>query len=171
MSDAAQTAELDAFREETRAWLEENCPASMRTPMPEEETVWGGRNAQFPNPDSKLWLERMASKGWTAPTWPKAYGGGGLSADENKVLQQELGRIQARPALNSFGIWMLGPALLEFANEQQKQQFLPPIVAAPRGGAKPRPQHRGMVRGELVESAIPRDLVTFHDGDRSAQLS
>ena len=121
-------ADLEAFRAEVRDWLEENCPPAMRTPMPEEETVWGGRDASFPNPESRVWLERMAARGWTAPTWPREYGGGGLDADEHKVLQQELGRIGARPALNSFGIWMLGPALLEFANEQQKQQFLPPIV-------------------------------------------
>ncbi len=119
---------IDAFREDVRSWLDANCPQSMRTPMPEDEVVWGGRKAEFTNPDSKVWLDRMAERGWTAPTWPTAYGGGGLSPDENRVLQQELGRIHARPPLNSFGIWMLGPALLEFANEQQKQQFLPPIV-------------------------------------------
>ncbi|MFA7638798.1 MAG: acyl-CoA dehydrogenase family protein [Parvibaculum sp.] len=119
---------LEKFRQETRAWLEENCPPSMRTPMPEEETVWGGRNAKYPNPDSKLWLDRMASRGWTAPTWPKEYGGGGLTKEENLVLQQELRRIRARPALSSFGIWMLGPALLEFANEEQKKEHLPKIV-------------------------------------------
>jgi alkylation response protein AidB-like acyl-CoA dehydrogenase len=121
-------ADLEQFRSETRAWLEDHCPESMRTPMPEEEVVWGGRNARFPNPDSKLWLERMAEKGWTAPAWPVEYGGGGLDADRNKVLQQELSRIHARPPLNSFGLWMLGPALLEFATEEQKQQFLPPIA-------------------------------------------
>jgi len=110
-------ADLEQFRSETRAWLEDHCPESMRTPMPEEEVVWGGRNARFPNPDSKLWLERMAEKGWTAPAWPVEYGGGGLDADRNKVLQQELSRIHARPPLNSFGLWMLGPALLEFATE------------------------------------------------------
>ncbi|MEP2827419.1 acyl-CoA dehydrogenase family protein [Parvibaculum sp.] len=119
---------LDQFRQETRTWLEENCPPSMRTPMPEEETVWGGRNATYPNPDAKLWLDRMASRGWTAPTWPKEYGGGGLSKEESRVLQQELRRIKARPALSSFGIWMLGPALLEFANEEQKKEHLPKIV-------------------------------------------
>ncbi len=119
---------LEKFRQETRAWLEENCPPSMRTPMPEEETVWGGRNAKFVNPDSKVWLDRMASRGWTAPTWPKEYGGGGLTKEENLVLQQELRRIKARPALSSFGIWMLGPALLEFANEEQKKEHLPKIV-------------------------------------------
>jgi len=120
---------LEKFRQETRTWLEENCPPSMRTPMTsEDETVWGGRNAKYENPEAKLWLDRMASRGWTAPTWPAVYGGGGLSKEENQILQQELRRIKARPALSSFGIWMLGPALLEFANEEQKKEHLPKIV-------------------------------------------
>ncbi|HYD86483.1 MAG TPA: acyl-CoA dehydrogenase family protein [Vitreimonas sp.] len=123
------TDHLETFRAETRAWLEENCPASMRTPLAgEEDFVWGGRNYEFKHPDQKLWLERMGAKGWTAPTWPAAYGGGGLSADENRVLQSELKRINARPALFSFGIWMLGPVLLEYANEEQKKEHLPKIV-------------------------------------------
>lgn len=121
-------ADLDQFRTETRAWLEANCPASMRTPMSEEEVVWGGRNQKFVNPDSKVWLERMAEKGWTAPTWPKAYGGGGLSKAEAIVLDQEMKRINARSPLASFGLWMLGPVLLEYANEEQKKKFLPDIV-------------------------------------------
>ena len=49
-------ADLEQFRAETRAWLEANCPASMRTPMVEEEVVWGGRNQKFVNPDSKVCL-------------------------------------------------------------------------------------------------------------------
>ena len=123
------TDHLEAFRAETRAWLEENCPASMRTPISgEEDFVWGGRNYQFKHPDQKLWLERMGAKGWTAPLWPKEYGGGGLTPDQNRVLQQELKRINARPALFSFGIWMLGPVLLEYANEEQKKEHLPKIV-------------------------------------------
>jgi alkylation response protein AidB-like acyl-CoA dehydrogenase len=121
-------SDLETFRAETRTWLEQNCPASMRMPMPEEEVPWGGRNGQFPNPDSQLWLDRMGAKGWTAPTWPTAFGGGGLSKDENQVLQQELASIKARPALFSFGLWMLGPALLEFASEEQKLEYLPQIV-------------------------------------------
>jgi len=121
-------SDLKAFRKEVRSWLKDNCPKSMRTPMPESETVWGGRNAQFKNPDSKLWLDRMAERGWTCPRWPAAYGGGGLDAAHDQVLQEELGRIKARPALQSFGIWMLGPALLEFASEEQKLTYLPPIV-------------------------------------------
>jgi len=121
-------ADIETFRAETRAWLEENCPPSMRTPMVEDEVIWGGRNQVFKNPESKLWLERMAAKGWTAPTWPTQYGGGGLSKDENIVLEQELKRINARAPLASFGLWMLGPVLLEYASEEQKQRFLPEIV-------------------------------------------
>ena len=120
--------DLDTFRQNTREWLAANCPPSMRTPGSEEETVWGGRREKFVNPESRIWLQRMAEKGWTCPMWPKEYGGGGLTIDENRVLQQELGRIGARPALSSFGIWMLGPALLEFANEEQKKEHLPKIV-------------------------------------------
>ena len=120
---------LEKFRADTRAWLEENCPQSMRTPMVgEDDAVWGGRNAKFANPDAKVWLERMGAKGWTAPMWPAEYGGGGLSNAENAVLQQEMKRINARQPLFSFGIWMLGPVLLEYANEEQKKEYLPKIV-------------------------------------------
>lgn len=119
---------MEAFRQEVRSWLEKNCPASMRTPMPEDETVWGGRNPEFKHPDSKVWLDSMAEKGWTTPTWPTEYGGGGLNPQENLVLQEELRAINARPALASFGIWMLGPALLEYASEEQKREHIPKIV-------------------------------------------
>jgi len=119
---------MSEFRNSTRSWLEQNCPASMRTPMPESETVWGGSREQFENPDSKVWLSNMADKGWTVPTWPTEYGGGGLSTDEAKILSQELSRIGARSPLQSFGIWMLGPVLLESGTEEQKQNHLPKIA-------------------------------------------
>ena len=121
-------SDLQAFRAEVRAWLADHCPASMRTPMPEDESVWGGRNAQFAHPEAKQWLDSMASRGFTCPRWPTAYGGAGLDHAQSRVLSEELRRINARPALQSFGIWMLGPVLLEFATEAQKQRFLPPIV-------------------------------------------
>jgi alkylation response protein AidB-like acyl-CoA dehydrogenase len=119
---------LQDFRDNTRAWLEENCPQSMRTTMVADEIVWGGRQASFTNPDSKVWLERMAARGWTCPTWPAEYGGGGLSKDEAVILQQELQRINARPALTSFGISMLGPVLLEYGSHEQKAEHIPKIV-------------------------------------------
>jgi alkylation response protein AidB-like acyl-CoA dehydrogenase len=124
--DAA--AETDTFRAEIRAWLAANCPPSMRTPMPEDEVPWGGRNAQWKNPESRVWLQRMAGRGFTAPTWPREYGGAGLSPAEARILQQELQAIGARPALYSFGVWMLGPALLEYASEAQKLEHLPKIA-------------------------------------------
>jgi len=120
--------DLQAFRAETRGWLEANCPLGMRTPMPEDEVVWGGRQARFKNPDSKLWLERMAERGWTVPTWPKDYGGGGLSPTEARILEEEMRRLDCRSPLQSFGIWMLGPVLLEYGSEAQKQEHLPKIA-------------------------------------------
>ncbi|MBP9234920.1 MAG: acyl-CoA dehydrogenase family protein [Hyphomonadaceae bacterium] len=122
-------ADLEQFRADARAWLEANCPPSMRSPMVESEIVWGGRNQTFANQDSKIWLDRMVAKGWTAPAWPKEYGGGGLSKAEAIVLDQEMKRLNARSPLASFGIWMLGPVLLEYASEEQKKKFLPDIVA------------------------------------------
>ena len=121
--------DLESFRQETRTWLETNCPPEMRLPMTgEQEAVWGGRDASFPSPQARTWLEAMGKKGWTCPTWPAEYGGGGLTPAENKVLQSELARINARPALTSFGISMLGPVLLEYGTEAQKQEHLPKIV-------------------------------------------
>jgi acyl-CoA dehydrogenase len=121
--------ELDTFRAETRAWLEANCPAECRGPVEnEEDRVWGGRNAVYPTPAHKIWLDRMGAKGWTAPEWPAEYGGGGLSREQAKVLHSEMRRIDAQPPLASFGVWMLGPALLAFGTEAQKKRFLPEIV-------------------------------------------
>ena len=117
-------SDLQVFRSDTRAWLEENCPEGVRQPGAPIQPVWGGRKAEFPNQDSKLWLERMADRGWTVPTWPEEYGGGGLNADEAKVLREEMQRLKANAPLFSFGISMLGPALMEFANEEQKKLHL-----------------------------------------------
>ncbi len=71
----------------------------------------------------------LASKGYTAPTWPTAYGGGGLSSEQARVLNQELSAGGYRGALVSFGLMMLGPVLLEYGTEAQKSEYLPKIVA------------------------------------------
>lgn len=122
-------ADLEAFRQETRAWLEANCPGEMREPVRDEEDVyWGGRRATFKNDAQRAWFDACVAKGYTVPAWPKAYGGAGLNAAESKVLREEMARIGARPPLSSFGIWMLGPALLHFGTEGQKQRFLNEIA-------------------------------------------
>ncbi len=122
-------SDLDQFRSEIRAWIEANCPPEMRTPARGDDDVcWGGRNFVFQSEAQKQWLERCAEKGLTVPDWPKAYGGAGLSAAETKIFRQEIARAGARSPLNSFGIWMLGPALLKFGTEEQKLHYLPPIA-------------------------------------------
>jgi len=122
-------ADLDQFREATRAWLETNCPAEMRVPMKsEKDACWGGRKFVFQSPAQKQWLEVMGARGWTVPDWPKEYGGGELSAAETKVLKEEMAAIGARSPLMSFGISMLGPALLKFGNEAQKKKYLGEIA-------------------------------------------
>jgi len=122
-------SDLETFRAETRAWLEAHCPAECRGPLEnEEDRVWGGRNPTFKTPAHKQWMEVMGARGWTAPEWPTEYGGGGLSREEAKVLASEMRRIDAQMPLTSFGVWMLGPVLLEYATEEQKQRFLPQIV-------------------------------------------
>jgi len=91
------------------------------------EEVNGGRRRST-NPEAYIWLERMAERGWTAPTWPTEYGGGGLSKEEFLILLEEVQRIGARPPLGGMGITMIGPTLLEFGTEEQKLRHLPPIV-------------------------------------------
>ncbi len=114
------------FREETRDWLEANCPESMRSPG---MVTSGGRRATFSNPDMKLWLDRMAEKGWTAPDWPKEYGGGGLDKEEQQILVEEMRRINARAPLGGHGLTMIGPAILEFGTPEQCAEHLPPILS------------------------------------------
>jgi acyl-CoA dehydrogenase len=122
-------ADLESFRTEIRGWIEANCPPEMKTPMRgDDDTCWGGRNFKFQSDAQKIWMERCAEKGLTVPDWPKDYGGAGLSAAETKIFRQELGRAGARTPLSSFGIWMLGPALLQFGSEEQKRHYLPQIA-------------------------------------------
>ena len=116
MSDA-----LQEFRRQTRAWLEENCPPGARGPgfIP-----WGSNKIELET-DTRLWLERMAYKGWTVPTWPTEYGGAGLSRAEYMVLGEEMRRLDARVPLTGRGINYIGPTILEFGTDQQKAKWLP----------------------------------------------
>ena len=118
---------LETFRLETRNWLADNCPPGARGPG---EISNGSTKIDIKDSDTRVWIERMVEKGWTVPSWPKAYGGGGLSTDEVIVLLQEMKAISARPALSSFGTSMIGPTLLEYGTEEQKQRHLPRIARA-----------------------------------------
>ena len=132
-------SELESFREQTRTWLEANCPPSMRwsaegppsdllnrRPQQAASLIWGGRKQEYENPESKQWLDLMAERGWTAPTWAREHGGGGLSKGQAKVLSQEMAAIHAVPPLIGFGLTMIGPLLIDHGTEEQKKTFLPP---------------------------------------------
>ena len=121
--------ELESFRRETRAWLEAHCPAEMRRPVASDnDYCWGGRHFKFQSDAQRTWMQKMGERGWTVPTWPKAYGGGGLSKEEAAVLNVEMRALGCRAPLVSFGIWMLGPALLAHGTEEQKLEHLPKIA-------------------------------------------
>ncbi|QOT79672.1 acyl-CoA dehydrogenase family protein [Cupriavidus basilensis] len=121
--------DLETFRQEVRAWLQAQCPPEMRQPVRNEDDIcWGGRKFRFQSEAQRLWLARMADKGWTVPEWPREYGGGGLSREQAKALRQEMQALGCRVPLQSFGIWMLGPALLRFGSEAQKREHLPRIA-------------------------------------------
>lgn len=121
-------SQLQDFRAKTRVWLAENCPARMRTKMVAHEQVGGGQKRRSSNPDAYLWLERMAAKGWTVPTWPVEYGGAGLDQAHFLVLLDELQAIKARPPLAGMGVWLIGPTLLEYGTAEQKTRHLPKIA-------------------------------------------
>ena len=121
--------ETDTFRSETRAWLEANCPPEMRQPPRSEADIcWGGKRFRFQSDAQRTWLQRMGERGWTVPTWPREYGGGGLDHGQAAVLREEMAALRCRAPLQSFGIWMLGPALLQYGSEVQKRHYLPQIA-------------------------------------------
>jgi alkylation response protein AidB-like acyl-CoA dehydrogenase len=120
--------DLERFRAEAREWLLANAPKSMFTPArSEEDLCWGGKKSKYA-PDVKRWLEVMGERGWTAPTWPREYGGGGLSQAQAKVLQEEMRGLGLRPALAGMGLTMIGPLILHEGTEEQKREYLPRIV-------------------------------------------
>jgi len=124
-------ANLDDFREETRDWLETNCPEGVRGPG---SIPWGSTKIKLDDA-SKQWLERMASRGWTVPSWPEEYGGAALSPDQYKILIDELKRINARPPLTGRGVNYIGPTLLELGSDDQRERWLPGIARGEGGWA------------------------------------
>jgi alkylation response protein AidB-like acyl-CoA dehydrogenase len=117
--------DAEAFRLEARSWLEANFPAALRDdPAAQLAAMMGGTETA----DVKLWRERMGAKGWGTPTWPKQYGGGGLTRAEARVLAEEMAKLGARNPIGGMGVSMFGPTLLEYGTEEQKARHIPPIV-------------------------------------------
>ncbi len=130
--DVGPDLALEGFRAEAAAWLNENFPASLRAkPIDAAELFEGGPST---GGDPELWRKRIGEKGWTTPTWPKQYGGGGLSNAQARVLQQEMAKIGAyNPAVAGMGITMIGPTIMDYGTEEgQKQRHIPPITSRAR---------------------------------------
>ncbi|MFN3514298.1 MAG: acyl-CoA dehydrogenase family protein [Phenylobacterium sp.] len=117
-------APLDVFRDEARAWLAENFPPSLKG----RGAIMSAEAPVAEDGDYKLWKARMGEKGWGVPTWPKAYGGGGLNPREAKILREEMAALGAWNPIGGMGVMMFGPTLLEYGTEEQKQRHIPPIV-------------------------------------------
>ncbi len=119
----------NVFAEELAAWLEEHAPRSLwHTVSTPFQGHWGGRDGGFPSEDHRIWFETCLALGWTAPTWPRIYGGGGMSADCHRVFRQALVDRGLPLPLVGFGLTMIGPILLAEGNDAQKMEHLPKIV-------------------------------------------
>jgi alkylation response protein AidB-like acyl-CoA dehydrogenase len=111
--DLSYTPEEQAFRARVREWIAENKPES------------GGRDAE----ELCAWQKRLHAAGVLGAAWPKEHGGAGLSNMEQAILNEELARAKAPAPLGSMGISWVGPAILKFGTEEQKQRFVAPLLA------------------------------------------
>lgn len=133
------TPEEAEFRGEVRAFIRERFPASYPPDTDgeqsmEPEDVWGynwqaDRASDDParRQGARDWAAALAERGWIAPQWPAGYGGAGLSARHEFILQEEMMRARV-PTVNGIGAFLLGPTLLEHGTGEQKAEHLPPIA-------------------------------------------
>lgn len=119
--DLTYPPEAEAFRKEIRAWLEDNLPDGWFEPgfelSPEEKV-------QF----QKEWTAKLYEGGWICASWPKEYGGKGLSTMEAVVLAEEFHKANAPMRADFFGDTLVGPTILQWGTEEQKKEFLPKIL-------------------------------------------
>ena len=109
--------EDEAFRLHIRSWIEANYPAEIRNPP--KRLHWD---------DNKPWYFKLAEKGWLCPSWPRQYGGLGLSPAKQIIFTEELERWGCARC-NDHGIIMLGPLVIKYGTEAQKEFFLPKILS------------------------------------------
>ncbi len=117
--------DLEAFRAEARQWLDENFPKEIKG---DESAAMAAMMGEPVSPAVAKWKKAIGEKGWGTPTWPKKYGGGGLSTAQARVLQQEMAKIGARNPIGGMGVMMFGPTLLEYGSEEQKARHAPGIT-------------------------------------------
>ena len=115
----------DAFRQQVRDWLDANFPASLRG---RDNGMVASEGPSEPTADEEAWRRAVGDKGWGVPTWPAAYGGGGLSRVEARVLADEMAQAGAWNPIGGMGVMMFGPTLLEYGSEAQKAEHIPAIA-------------------------------------------
>ena len=133
------TPEEAQFREDVRTFIRERFPAWYAPDTDgeqsmEPEDVWGYNwQADRASEDAarrqgaRDWAAALAERGWIAPQWPAEFGGAGLSAQQEFILQEEMMRARV-PTVNGIGAFLLGPTLLQHGTEEQKASHLPPIA-------------------------------------------
>jgi alkylation response protein AidB-like acyl-CoA dehydrogenase len=123
--DLSYSPEDEAFRAEVRAWLEEALSGEFA-----ELRGLGGPGREHEAHDERLaWDRHLAQHGWTCIGWPTEYGGRGLPLFQQVIFHEEYARANAPARVNHFGEELLGPTLIAFGTDEQKQRFLPKIVA------------------------------------------
>ena len=119
-------SEQHVFRADVKQWIAENFPRTLAGQNP--ATVGYAATLEA---DHELWRQRLAEKGWGAPTWPKEYGGAGLSQSEERIITDELSDANAFnpiPNIALMGVTMVGPTILDYGTEEQKKKHLIPIA-------------------------------------------
>ncbi len=119
--DLSYPPEAEAFRAEIRRWLADNLPEHWGEPgfamTPEEKKAF-----------NRDWTKKLHEGGWICASWPKEYGGKGLSLMESVVLNEEFARAEAPLRADFFGDTLVGPTILQWATEEQKRRFIPGIL-------------------------------------------
>ncbi len=123
--DLNLTPQEQQFRDEFRAWLESNIPADWQAYESRDEESSRERFEFL-----RVWQKKMFEAGWVGIHWPKEYGGRGVTIIEQAVFIEEMARAQAPPLINVLGLSLLGPTLINYGTEEQKQRFLSNILSA-----------------------------------------
>ncbi len=119
--DLSYPPEAEAFRTEIRAWLTDNLPDGW---FDDGFEMAADEKAAF----NEAWPAKLYGGGWICASWPKEYGGKGLSTMENVVLAEEFARAKAPLRADFFGDTLVGPTILQHGTEDQKKHFLPKIM-------------------------------------------
>ena len=118
--DMAFSQEVREFRGEVRTFIEANLPSDIRARTE--------RGEGLPRADHMRWHRLLVAKGWSIPNWPVEYGGAGWSLARQYVFHDEMARGYA-PGLPWYGWDMLGPLLIEYGTDWQRERFLPTMVS------------------------------------------